>query len=230
MLDGRLRAKVERALQPVGRGLQRAGVTPDFLTVLGLLCAALTAWLIATGHLGWAVLGVIASGLTDILDGAVARTSGRASPRGAFFDSVCDRVSDALMLGGVAWYLADQSPYLPILALAVAATSMLVSYERAKAEALGFAARGGLMERAERMVLLGIGLAFSVLVPVLWIMLVLTSITAVHRFVKVWRQATPAGNGPGPIRTRSVRFTEWWGSRPASERPRRERRRRAPRP
>lgn len=230
MLDGRMRARVERGLQPVGRGLQRVGITPDFLTVLGLVWAAVTAWLIATGHLGWAVLGVIASGLTDILDGAVARTSGRASPRGAFFDSVCDRVSDALMLGGVAWYLADQSPYLPILAFAVAAASMLVSYERAKAEALGFAARGGLMERAERMVLLAIGLAFDVLVPVLWIMLALTLLTAVHRFVKVWRQATASGGGPGPVRTRSVRFTEWWGSRPAGERSRRERRPRAPRP
>ena len=68
---------------------------------------------------------------------------------------------------------------------------MLISYERAKAESLGFSARGGLMERAERMVLLGVGLAFDILVPVLWVMLVLTAVTAVHRFVMVWRQATP---------------------------------------
>ena len=84
---------------------------------------------------------------------------------------------------------------------------MLVSYERAKAEALGLSARGGVMERAERMVLLGVGLAFDILVPVLWIMLALTALTAVHRFVMVWRQAT--------TRSRRRRL------RPANARPRR---------
>ena len=80
--------------------------------------------------------------------------------------------------------------------MAVLALSMLITYERARAESLGFQARGGLMERAERLVLLGVGLAFDILVPVLWIMLVLTAITAVQRFVKVWRQATPERPAP----------------------------------
>ena len=109
-----------------------------------------------------------------------------------FFDSVADRISDAVLFGGVAWFLAGESDYLPVLALAAAALSMLISYERAKAESLGFTARGGIMERAERMVLLAIGLAFDILVPVLWIMVVLLGITAAHRFVKVWRQASPS--------------------------------------
>ena len=78
---------------------------------------------------------------------------------------------------------------------------MLISYERARAESLGFQARGGLMERAERLVLLGVGLAFDILVPVLWVMLVLTAFTAIQRFVKVWRQATPER----PRRTRHHR-------------------------
>ena len=78
-----------------------------------------------------------------------------------------------------------------VLVMAVLALSMLITYERARAESLGLTARGGLMERAERMVLLGIGLAFDILVPVMWVMLVLTAFTAVQRFVKVWRQATP---------------------------------------
>ena len=78
-----------------------------------------------------------------------------------------------------------------MLVLVVLALSMLITYERARAESLGFVARGGLMERAERLVLLGVGLAFDILPPVLWIMLVLTAFTAVQRFVKVWRQATP---------------------------------------
>ncbi|MCC6340006.1 MAG: CDP-alcohol phosphatidyltransferase family protein [Acidimicrobiia bacterium] len=202
MLDGRWRTKVEQGLTPIGHGLRRAGVTADMLTVVGLVCSVATGALAAFGELRWAVVGLIASGLPDLLDGTVARTSGSASPRGAFFDSVVDRVSDAVVLGGIAWYLAGTSPYLPVLAFAVAAASMLVSYQRARAEALGFTARGGLMERAERMVVLGAGLFFDVLVPVLWVMLALIGFTAVQRFVKVWRQASAEqtsdrGRAPG---------------------------------
>jgi CDP-diacylglycerol--glycerol-3-phosphate 3-phosphatidyltransferase len=78
-----------------------------------------------------------------------------------------------------------------LLPMAVLGVSSLISYERAKAELLGYDAKGGLMERAERMVVLGFGLCFqTLLVPVLWVMLALTSLTAVQRFFKVWRQAT----------------------------------------
>lgn len=190
MLDGRLRATVSRGLTPIGRGLQRVGVGPDVLTLLGFVCSVATALLIASGHLLWAVFGLTVSGLVDLLDGSVARTSGRASPRGAFFDSVMDRASDAVVFGGVAWYLGRTSGRLPVLAFAAAALAMLISYERSKAEGLGYDARGGLMERAERMVILGVGLAFDVLVPVLWIMVVLMAVTSIQRFVKVWRQAS----------------------------------------
>jgi CDP-diacylglycerol---glycerol-3-phosphate 3-phosphatidyltransferase len=190
MLDGRWRGKVERGLEPVGKGLHKARVNPDALTIIGLAFSVVTAFLIANGRLGLAVFGVILTGVPDILDGTVARHSGKASPRGAFFDSVCDRVSDAVLLGGVAWFLAGESAYLPMLAFAAVSLSMLISYERAKAEGLGFHAKGGLMERAERLVLLAVGLAFDVLVPVLWVMVVLSAITAVHRFGKVWLQAT----------------------------------------
>src|SRR4051794_40563621 len=187
MLDRRWRKGVEQGLRPLGDGLRRIGVTADALTVFGLLCSVGTALLIASGHFVWAVIGVIVSGVSDLLDGSIARGSGQASPRGAFFDSVTDRASDAVLFGGVAWYLAGQSAYLPMLAFAVAACSMLISYERARAESLGLEARGGLMERAERFVLLGIALAFPVLVPMLWLMLVLTGFTAVQRFVRVYR-------------------------------------------
>jgi len=190
MLDGKLRTRVSQGLAPIGKGLEQAGVSANFLTGLGLVCSVVTALLIATGELRWAVLGLIASGFVDLLDGAVARRTGQASPRGAFFDSVTDRVSDAVVLGGVAWYLAGESPYLPMLAFAAVALSMLISYERARAEGLGYDARGGLMERAERMVLLGIALFFNLLVPALWLMIVLASFTAIQRFVKVWRQAS----------------------------------------
>jgi CDP-diacylglycerol--glycerol-3-phosphate 3-phosphatidyltransferase len=233
MLDRHWRKGVEQGLGPLGNRLRRMGVTADALTVFGLLCSVATALLIASGHLVWAVVGVIVSGVADLLDGAIARGSGQASPRGAFFDSVTDRASDALLFGGVAWYLADQNPYYAILAFAVAACSMMISYERARAEALGLDARGGLMERAERFVFLAIGLAFNVLVPVLWIMLVLTSFTAIQRFVRVYRQA---GRPPRPAHARpearSRPLRSWWATRVDGDRPRRrhpsERRRARP--
>jgi len=205
MLDGRLRATVSRGLTPIGRGLERAGIGPDGLTALGLALSVLTALLVGSGHLVWAVVALTASGLVDLLDGSVARTSGRASPRGAFFDSVADRVSDAVVFGGVAWYLGRDGGRGAVLALAALALAMLISYERAKAEGLGYDARGGIMERAERMVLLGVGMAFDVLVPVLWIMVVLMAVTAVHRFVKVWRQASDLPARPNFLRTRHQR-------------------------
>jgi len=230
MLDGRMRNGVQRGLTPVGAGLRRIGVTANLLTVLGLLASIATALLVATGHLIWGVVGLCVSGLLDVLDGTVARGSGDDGPRGAFFDSVTDRVSDALLLGGVAWYLAGTSAYAPILAFAVAALGAVISYERAKGEALGFSAKGGLMERAERMILLGVGLAFDILIPVLWVMLVLSAATTIQRFVKVWRQAGP----PRESRTWRVRHRRaasaeetqrrrWWEPRPGSSRARRER-------
>jgi CDP-diacylglycerol---glycerol-3-phosphate 3-phosphatidyltransferase len=199
MLDGRWRASVERGLEPVGKGLQRAGMNADVLTLIGLGFAVATAFLIAQGYLVLAVVGVILTGVPDILDGTVARHSGKAGPRGAFLDSVCDRISDAVLFGGVAWRLAAESPRLPVLVLAAAVLSMLISYERAKAESLGFVAKGGIMERAERMVLLSVGLAFDILVPMLWVMVALTALTAVHRFLKVWGQATPAREHPARV-------------------------------
>jgi CDP-diacylglycerol---glycerol-3-phosphate 3-phosphatidyltransferase len=150
---------------------------------------------------------LIACGLLDLVDGTVAKISGTAGPRGSFFDSVADRVTDGLLLGGVAWYLTGvHGGRMALLPMAVLGVTMLISYERAKAEALGFDARGGLMERAERFVVLGFGLLFqTLLVPVLWVMLVLTSLTAVQRFVKVWQQASAPRPQLAPTRWRSRR-------------------------
>ena len=231
MLDGRWRAKVERGLEPVGQGLHRVGISADGLTIFGLAIAVVTAFAIADGHLVLGVIGVILTGVPDILDGSVARTSGRAGPRGAFFDSVCDRIADAALFLGVAWYLSDEDPRLPVLVMAVLALSMLITYERARAESLGLMARGGLMERAERMVLLGVGLAFDILVPVMWLMLVLTAFTAVQRFVKVWRQATPEPSrrarhlrGAVGDEPRAGTLAQWWAARRPRHEPRGDRR------
>jgi CDP-diacylglycerol--glycerol-3-phosphate 3-phosphatidyltransferase len=213
MFDKRCRAGVERGLRPVGSGLERAGVSANQLTVLGLILSVATALAVAKGWLFAGSMLLAASAVPDVLDGAVAKASGTASPRGAFFDSVVDRVSDSLVLGGLAWYLASASgPRMALLPLAVLAASNLVSYERARAESLGFSARGGLMERAERMIALGLGLLFSVvLVPMLWVMLALTMFTAGQRFVMVWRQASATA----PTRSGPRLAARWSGLRPS---------------
>ncbi|MBI1843193.1 MAG: CDP-alcohol phosphatidyltransferase family protein [Actinobacteria bacterium] len=207
MLDGRWKSDIEQRLQPVGQGLRRVGLTADQLTGFGLLMSIAASIAIANGALRGGTLLLLATALPDALDGAVAKASGTSSPRGAFFDSVADRVTDVVLLGGVSWFLtARHGGQAGMVALAVIGASALVSYQRAKAEALGFEAKGGLMERAERLILLGFGLLFdSLLVPVLWIMLVLTLLTAGQRFAKVWRQAgrpVPAPPSPSPLAAR----------------------------
>jgi CDP-diacylglycerol--glycerol-3-phosphate 3-phosphatidyltransferase len=192
MFDGRWRDAVDRSTGPVGEALHRRGITADVLTATGLVSATATAVAVGTGHLHIAIILLILTGLHDLLDGPVAKAAGTSSVRGAFFDSVTDRVADALLMGGVAWYLISQGDgHLAVLPLAVLGVTALVSYERAKAESLGLTAKGGLMERAERMILLGIAFIDSAsLIPILWIMLVLISITAVARFAKVWKAAS----------------------------------------
>jgi CDP-diacylglycerol--glycerol-3-phosphate 3-phosphatidyltransferase len=199
MFDGRWRDAVDRSTGPIGTALHRRGITADVLTATGLVSASATAVAVATGHLHIAIVLLILTGLHDLLDGPVAKAAGTSSVRGAFFDSVTDRVADALLMGGVSWYLISQGEgHLAVLPLAVLGVTALVSYERAKAESLGLSAKGGLMERAERMILLGIAFIDSaLLIPILWIMLVLISITAVARFVKVWKSASiPATAAP----------------------------------
>jgi len=189
MFDGNWKTQVEKAVRPMGESLRRAGVTPDVLTVVGLLLAVTAA--VAVG------MGALRAGLLLVILAA----------RGAFFDSVADRGSDTMLLGGVPWYLADtHGGLLPLLPMAVLGASLIISYERAKAEALGFNAKGGVMERAERVILLGLGLLFPVLlIPVLWIMLVLTVVTAVQRFAKVWSQASQERAVVAPTRRASRR-------------------------
>ena len=194
VFDGKFRAPIDKAVKPLGHALRRTGLTPDHLTVIGLLVGVGAAFAIGAGHLRLGLLLVVLAALPDLLDGALAKASDVASQRGAFFDSTVDRMTDMVLFGGVAWYLASEhSAHMSILPFAVMGLSSLISYQRAKAESLGLEAKGGLMERAERVVLLCIGLLWEpLLVPVLWIMLVLTAITAVQRFVKVWRQAQVA--------------------------------------
>jgi CDP-diacylglycerol---glycerol-3-phosphate 3-phosphatidyltransferase len=194
VFDGKFRVHVEKYVRPVGVTLTRTKITPDHLTVVGLLFSIAAAVSIGAGYLRVGLLLVIAAALPDLLDGALAKASNVSSQRGAFFDSTVDRITDSFMLGGVAWYLADtRGGTAAVLPFAIMAVSSLISYQRAKAEALGLHAKGGLMERAERIVVLCVGLLFdSGLYWVMWAMLVLVSVTAMQRFVKIWRQAAVA--------------------------------------
>jgi CDP-diacylglycerol--glycerol-3-phosphate 3-phosphatidyltransferase len=192
MFDGRWRSAVDRTTGPVGETLHRHGITADVLTATGLVSATATAVLVATAHLYLAVVFLIITGLHDLLDGPVAKAAGTASVRGAFFDSVTDRVADAVLMIGCAWYLLDRGEgHLALLPMGILGVTALVSYERAKAESLGLEAKGGLMERGERMFLLGVAFLSPVIfVPVLWVLFVLITFTAVARFVKVWNAAS----------------------------------------
>ena len=194
MFDGRFRHQVERVVKPVGEQLRRTKLSPDHLTLIGLIVACGAAVAIGLGALRLGLLLVVLAALPDLLDGALAKASNQSSQRGAFFDSTIDRVTDAVLLGGVAWFLASQrGEHAAVLPFAVMAVSSLISYQRAKAEALGLTAKGGLMERAERIILLCVGLLFdSMLFWTMILMLVLVTITAVQRFFKVWNQAAVA--------------------------------------
>jgi CDP-diacylglycerol--glycerol-3-phosphate 3-phosphatidyltransferase len=178
--------------------LRRTGLSPDHLTALGIALAFPSAFCIATGHLIAGMLILIGSALPDLFDGSLAKASGRTSRRGAFFDSVGDRVSDTVVLVGVAWYMQDRfGHHAAVLPLAVLGASQVVSYIRAKADVLGINAKGGIMERGERIFVLCAALTWSfVMVWLLWLIFALSCVTAVQRFVTVWRQA---GKPPAPL-------------------------------
>ena len=198
MFDGNFRKGVDKVLDPIGVLLSRIGVTANALTATGIVIAGIGSVFIGQGRLFLGFIFLILTGLPDALDGAVAKASGTSSVRGAFLDSVSDRVTDILLFCGIAWYLAsNESGRIMMLPVAVMGAAMLISYQRAKAESLGFDAKGGIMERAERFIVLALGLLISdILIPVLWVMLILTLITAIQRFTKVWKQATSHINKP----------------------------------
>ena len=210
MFDGRWRHAVDRTTKPVGSALVRVGITADVLTIFGLVMSVVTAVAVGSGRLITGIFLLFPTGLPDLFDGPVAKVSGRASVRGAFFDSVADRISDAFLFGGVAWYLAGRHHgEMVLLPFAILAVTSLISYQRAKAELLGLSAKGGLMERAERFILLGLcfiagAISAAALVPALWVFFGLLCATAVGRFVNVWKEA----EGPPPVVSTRVMLAE----------------------
>ena len=196
MFDGKFRDPVDKAVKPIGDALRKTGLTPDHLTILGLLVGVGAAVAIGAGQLRLGLLLVILAALPDLFDGALAKASDTASQRGAFFDSTVDRVTDALLLGGIAWYLASERVAVHDAAAVRrhGGVELIISYQRAKAESLGIDAKGGLMERAERIIALCLGLLFPVAAdpdPVDHAGAHHRS-PAIQRFVKVWKQAAVA--------------------------------------
>lgn len=174
-------------LDPPVRLLAAIGVTPFMLTTAGFLGNVAAAIFVAFGHLVTGGILLLVFSALDMLDGHLARTTGSASRFGALYDSTLDRCSEAVVLLGIAWYAIDRADdQQAMLAFVALAGSLMVSYVRARSEGLGQPIKDGLFTRAERVVLTGIALIAEVLISgaltvALWILAVLTVLTAVQR-------------------------------------------------
>lgn len=174
---------------PIVAVIARTGATPNHLTVLGFLGNVGAAVLAARGDFLFAGLVMLAASALDLLDGALARATGRVSTFGAILDSALDRLSEAAVLGGLAYYFAQRNQREEVVLCFAALTgSFLVSYVKARAEAHGLELPGGLFSRAERVLLLGGGLIISQVRIALWILAIMASATALQRLYQAWRQ------------------------------------------
>lgn len=176
----RLRPVLEPATKAIGIALVRSGVTPNAITTVGLLATLGCCWILVDGNVklaGWLLVPVL---LLDLIDGAAARASGKVTAWGGFYDATCDRVGDSAVLASIA-YVSRSDPRMLALVLVAIITSGLVPYTRAKAEAFGIKPPNGPGERPERSALLIAGLVFDILEPMLWVIIVLTALTAVLR-------------------------------------------------
>lgn len=191
-----------RGFFKVGVVLARLGVTADMMTVFGLLLQVAGLPLILTGHFEWAVLVGGVAAICDALDGAVARAGAGSTTAGAFLDSTTDRISELMIASALVVYFVREEQWGPIIAVLVfMGASQMVSYTRARAEALGVDCKVGFMSRPERLVGLGLGFLFSwwqvggssFLVWMLYLLATLTTLTVVHRMVHVLRKLRLAG-------------------------------------
>ncbi|HEY8200231.1 MAG TPA: CDP-alcohol phosphatidyltransferase family protein [Actinomycetota bacterium] len=190
MLTDKLRVQVARVALPLGRVLGNAGLTANGITVAGTVLTGVVCLLVVGGHPVSAAWLLLVGGLFDMLDGAVAKSMGTTSLAGSFLDSTLDRVSDGMLFAALAWYQAVDGTRIGLaLALATGLLAFLTSYIRAKAESLGLTCNVGLVERWLRLLLVGVGLAFNVLLPALGVLLVLSLHTVLKRFFHVFRKA-----------------------------------------
>ncbi len=191
------RAALNRSVEPAGRWLVRRGLHPDAMTVLGTVGAAgFAIWLIPTGHLFAAAMIVWGFAMLDMLDGAMARARGVSSPFGGVLDSVCDRFVDGAIFSCIAWWAAREDRWVvAALALVCLVSGQLISYVKARAESDGLRGGGGVVERAERLILgltgiglTGLGLWWAVDVA-LWLLAVGSVVTVGQRMHTVWVSA-----------------------------------------
>ena len=179
--------------QPVAGALAKIGLTPNIVTLLGLAVAVAGAYLIGIGILWAGGIVLLASGVFDLFDGALARLTGRTSNFGALLDSVVDRVSEAvILLGLLIYYVQLSSTEGLVLVYLALAGSIMVSYLRARAEGLGIECSVGVMTRPERVVTLGVGLIIgqwwpTVVLVVLGVIAGLTFLTTIQRLIHAWR-------------------------------------------
>ncbi len=184
---------------PIARVLLKLGVSPDAVTLVGTLgVSAAALWFFPRGQLLVGVLVITAFVFSDLVDGHMARLTGRTSPFGAFLDSTLDRIGDAAVFSGLALYFAgpgDSMLYL-VLSLVCLVMGSVTSYARARAEALGYTADVGIAERADRLVgiLVMTGLSELVRLPILlpialWVLAVASTVTVAQRIWVVRRQA-----------------------------------------
>ncbi len=178
-----------RLIQPVIDFFIKLELNPNFFTTIGFILTVGAALLFATGYLRIAGAIVLLAGTFDIVDGKVARLSNRVTKFGALYDSTLDRYSEVIMFFGLAFYFVEADMMITSVAVSFAlGGSVMVSYVRARAEALGFQCKVGIMQRPERVVYIGVGALVHLYVLIFAIMLiaVLANITAIHRLYHIW--------------------------------------------
>lgn len=182
------RSWMEKPVAFVVSGLRRLGVTPNGVTYTGFLLTVITALVLGTGAFVWGAVLLLVASLLDLVDGSLARATAQSSTFGAFLDSTLDRYSESVTFLALAYYYSGVagSQWALMLIFLTVVGSLMVSYTRARAEALNIECKEGWMQRAERIALLIIGLFTGWMVPVLFVMAVLTNFTAVQRIYQVY--------------------------------------------
>lgn len=185
-----LRVRFKGVLDPIGAFLNKIGITPNTMTLLGLAGHIGAAYLLARGEMLWGGVVVMIMGPFDALDGTMARLRGKTSRFGGFLDSVIDRYAELFLLGGLLFYYSSQQLWLPVILVYVAAAgSVMVSYTRSRGETANFKVTAGLMTRVERYIVIVLSLLFNRPIIALWILAILGNLTALQRIWLVRKQA-----------------------------------------
>ena len=189
MIGNKIGHRLDPYLYYVLKKISPKRCNPNFFTLLGFFATLFASLLILNGYWFLAGLAIILSGLFDLFDGVAARKLGKVTALGSFLDSVLDRYSDLLLLLAIlVYYLKRGESDIVVLTSFVSMGTVLIPYIRAKAEALQVPCNIGLMERAERIILLVIGALFHCMEPILWILAVLTHFTVLQRIYYVWKK------------------------------------------